>query len=57
MGCFGAVSGQGNARSQHAGGVLATLADGSVHFVPNAISDRTWYLLLSRDDGQPVTLD
>jgi prepilin-type processing-associated H-X9-DG protein len=42
----------GQARSRHTGGVNACFADGHVQFVQNGISQRTWVLLQSTNDGQ-----
>ena len=39
-------------RSYHPGGVNVVFADGSVRFISNAVSQRTWFLLHSRNDGQ-----
>ena len=55
MGCYGSGTGQANARSAHGNGVNALFCDGSVHFLQNGIDLNTWYDLLSRDDGQPVS--
>jgi prepilin-type N-terminal cleavage/methylation domain-containing protein len=56
MGCWGGGWGQGQARAAHTGGVNACLGDGSVKFIRNTIDERTWYCLLSRNDGQPVSV-
>jgi len=55
MGCWGGGWGQAQARSAHTGGVLAAMGDGSIRFVKDAISERTWYLMNSRNDGQTWT--
>jgi prepilin-type processing-associated H-X9-DG protein len=52
MGCCGCNSWQVTAKSRHPGGVNTGFADGSVRFIRNSISQRTWFLLHSRDDGQ-----
>jgi hypothetical protein len=33
-------------------GVVTGFADGSIKFISNTVSQRTWFLLHSRDDGQ-----
>src|SRR5262245_30699954 len=40
------------AGSRHTGGVNACFADGHVQFVCDTISQRTWVLLQSANDGQ-----
>ncbi|MDB5307668.1 MAG: prepilin-type cleavage/methylation protein [Gemmataceae bacterium] len=52
MGCCGCNSWQVTAKSRHTGGVLTGFADGSVKFISNSVSERTWFLLHSRNDGQ-----
>jgi prepilin-type N-terminal cleavage/methylation domain-containing protein/prepilin-type processing-associated H-X9-DG protein len=47
----------GMARSLHTGGVNAAFADGSVHFIVNSISNYTWGLLNSRNDGYVLGTD
>jgi prepilin-type N-terminal cleavage/methylation domain-containing protein/prepilin-type processing-associated H-X9-DG protein len=47
---------QATARSAHTNGVNVCLADGSVRFLSNNISDRVWFLMNSRNDGQPVEI-
>jgi prepilin-type N-terminal cleavage/methylation domain-containing protein/prepilin-type processing-associated H-X9-DG protein len=42
---------QANARSRHSGGVNVCLADGSVKFVKNSISQANWWYLNAADDG------
>ncbi|MCA9132708.1 MAG: DUF1559 domain-containing protein, partial [Planctomycetales bacterium] len=45
------------ARSRHTGGVQATLCDGSVRFISNAIDLYTWRGLGSAAGGEVVTLE
>lgn len=40
--------------SEHGGGANFAFCDGSVHFISNTISEKTYGLLGSRNDGQPV---
>jgi prepilin-type processing-associated H-X9-DG protein len=40
--------------SFHSGGFQAVFADGSVHFISNAVNPKTLRALLLRNDGQPV---
>jgi len=54
MGCWNGGNGQGQARSQHTGQVLAAFADGSVKAIRNSIDQRTWYILQGRQDGQTI---
>ncbi|OWK43229.1 DUF1559 domain-containing protein [Fimbriiglobus ruber] len=51
MGCWDQWYGQATARSQHPGGVLAAMGDGTVRFVANSVSTDTWFRMLSRNDG------
>ena len=55
--CSGCNSWQVTAKSKHTGGVLAGFADGHVQFITNGVSQRTWFLLHSRDDGQSLPSD
>jgi len=54
MGCWSGDYGQGQARSSHPGGVNTGMGDGSVRFIRNTIDQRSWYILNSRNDGQPT---
>jgi prepilin-type processing-associated H-X9-DG protein len=60
MGCIndsGSIMTSGMSRSMHTGGVNCCLADGSVQFIRNSISEFTWGLLLSKADGLPLPSD
>jgi prepilin-type N-terminal cleavage/methylation domain-containing protein/prepilin-type processing-associated H-X9-DG protein len=55
MGCHNNATSFGmgaQARSRHTGGVNACFADGHVQFIKDTISQRTWVLLQSTNDGQ-----
>ena len=56
MGCYtyGGYN-QGQARSKHSGGVVVAMADGSIRFVRDTISETTWFRLNSRDDGLTIS--
>jgi prepilin-type N-terminal cleavage/methylation domain-containing protein/prepilin-type processing-associated H-X9-DG protein len=43
------------AASMHTGGVNASMADGSVHFISETIEAQTWLRLGDRQDGEPVS--
>jgi prepilin-type N-terminal cleavage/methylation domain-containing protein len=42
------------ARSKHTAGVNACFADGSVHFITNSVTQWTWCMLQSKNDGVPL---
>jgi prepilin-type N-terminal cleavage/methylation domain-containing protein/prepilin-type processing-associated H-X9-DG protein len=44
-----------SAASQHPGGVMVALCDGSVRFVSESINLQTWRDLGQRDDGRPLS--
>jgi prepilin-type processing-associated H-X9-DG protein len=50
---FMAMVAKGQA-SRHSGGFQAVFADGSVHFISNAVAPKTLRALLLRNDGQPI---
>jgi len=52
MGCWNGGYGQVQARAAHSGVTIATMGDGSVRTIRNSIDQRTWYLMISRNDGQ-----
>ncbi len=45
------------ARSMHTGGVNASFGDGSVRFIKDAITELTWGLLNSKNDGHVIAED
>jgi prepilin-type N-terminal cleavage/methylation domain-containing protein/prepilin-type processing-associated H-X9-DG protein len=59
MGCIkgGNLETSGMARSLHTGGVNACFCDGSVHFIRDSISQVTWGLLNSKNDGVVIAED
>lgn len=57
MGCCGCNSWQVTAKSKHSTGVVTGLADGSVRFIANSVSQQTWFKLHSRNDGQVLAND
>jgi prepilin-type N-terminal cleavage/methylation domain-containing protein len=54
MGCCGCNSWQVTAKSRHPAGVVVGFSDGHVQFVSNNVTQRVWFLLHSRNDGQVV---
>ncbi len=46
-----------NADSYHPGGVNATMADGSVKFMKNSISQNVWWALGTKANGEVITAD
>lgn len=57
MGCCGCNSWQVTAKSRHGTGVVTSMADGSVRFIANSVSQQTWFKLHSRNDGQTLSND
>jgi prepilin-type N-terminal cleavage/methylation domain-containing protein/prepilin-type processing-associated H-X9-DG protein len=57
MGCTNLASQQVTAKSQHPRGVNAAFADGSVRFVKDSVTQKTWFLLHSRNDRQVMDND
>jgi prepilin-type N-terminal cleavage/methylation domain-containing protein/prepilin-type processing-associated H-X9-DG protein len=55
MGCWSGGFGQGQARAAHPSGVNALMGDGSVRFVRSTIDARTWFWMISRNDGQTLS--
>jgi len=56
--CGGGMYNSGaQARSLHPGGVNVAFGDGSVKFIKNTIAQRTWYLLLTSQDGGILSAD
>ncbi|MCE9565728.1 MAG: DUF1559 domain-containing protein [Planctomycetes bacterium] len=53
--CVGCNNNQGQARSLHTGGVNAAMADGSVRFIKNEISQQAWWIIQGSHDGQVNT--
>jgi len=55
MGCWqSCTSGQATLRSRHTNGANAAMADGSVRFLTNSLSEQTLYQLGSSNDGLPL---
>lgn len=55
MGCWASCENwQAQARSRHPGGVNCAFGDGSVRMVNDNITKRNWFILLSRNSGQPA---
>jgi prepilin-type N-terminal cleavage/methylation domain-containing protein len=52
MGCWNGGYGQLQARAQHTDLVLAAMGDASVRTIKNAITQQTWYYMISRNDGR-----
>ena len=55
MGCWNGGYGQGQARSQHSGVVIAAMGDASVRTIKNSVSQQNWYYMNSRNDGKTWT--
>jgi prepilin-type processing-associated H-X9-DG protein len=45
------------AESNHPGGVNCTLADGSVRFIKDSISEPVWWALGTRAGGEVISAD
>jgi prepilin-type N-terminal cleavage/methylation domain-containing protein/prepilin-type processing-associated H-X9-DG protein len=56
-GCGPDDSSYTNAQSNHPGGVNALFADGSVRFIKDSISAKTWMALGTRANGEVITAD
>jgi prepilin-type N-terminal cleavage/methylation domain-containing protein/prepilin-type processing-associated H-X9-DG protein len=46
-----------SSRSRHPGGVNTLLADGSVHFIKNSVSQITWWALGTKAGGEVISAD
>jgi prepilin-type processing-associated H-X9-DG protein len=58
MGCCSSCnSWQVTAKSRHTGGVVTGFCDGHVQFIANSVSERAWFLMHSRNDGQVIGED
>jgi len=53
--CSGCGSWQVTAKSRHTGGVNTAFVDGHIQFVNNNVTQFTWFLLHSRNDGQVIS--
>jgi hypothetical protein len=50
------ISERATARSQHPGGVVISLADGSAHFVSNEINVNAWHVMHRRDNQSSLPI-
>jgi prepilin-type N-terminal cleavage/methylation domain-containing protein/prepilin-type processing-associated H-X9-DG protein len=59
LGCMkgGSLMTSGMSRSLHPAGVNVCFADGSVRFIKNNIDEQSWGFLISKAEGQTVTVD
>jgi hypothetical protein len=57
MGCAAIPSYQVSSRSRHHGGVLTAFIDGHVQFCKNSVTQGTWFMLHSRNDGMVISGD
>jgi prepilin-type N-terminal cleavage/methylation domain-containing protein/prepilin-type processing-associated H-X9-DG protein len=57
VGYYVAPLGSAPPSSNHPGGVNVAFADGSVHFIKDAISPQTWWALGSRANGEVISSD
>ena len=51
MGCWNGGDGQATSRSQHTGGVVVAMGDGTVRFVRNSVTMDTWARMISSRDN------
>jgi len=51
MGCWNGGDGQATSRSQHTGGVVVAMGDGTVRFVQNSVTNDTWFRMISSRDA------
>jgi prepilin-type processing-associated H-X9-DG protein len=56
-GCNINVASFSNAQSNHPGGVNVLFADGSAHFIKDAINPQTWMALGTRGNGEVLSSD
>ena len=58
MGCWqNCTSNQATIRSLHPSGANVALGDGSVRYIKNSITQKTFYQIGSAQDGVPIATD
>jgi hypothetical protein len=57
MGCANLPSYQVTSRSRHTGGVLTAFVDGHIQFCKDSVTQGTWFMLHSRNDGMVISGD
>ncbi len=57
MGCANLPSYQVASRSRHTGGVLTAFVDGHIQFCKDSVTQGTWFMLHSRNDGMVISGD